>query len=497
MAAPALGGRVLAVIFEDAPAARLAVAGSASVEDEPLVSQLEAEVKALREELRADAEEYGSAGEELRAANEEVTSMNEELQSANEELEASKEELQSLNEELRTVSDELRALNDRLEQRVTERTELAEARAEQLRALAAELTLAEQRERENLARILHDDLQQILVAAQIQLGLLRMESLDAASLGYVDRLGKLIQESIRSSRSLTAELSPIVLREEGLGAALSWLALQMKAKFGLDVRTKIKATVPLDKDGVAFLLFQGARELLFNVVKHAHVSEARVELDRIDGDQVRVIVSDDGAGFEPLLFVTGGAVEAGMGLFGVCERVRYVGGSCAIDSAPGRGTRVTLTARMAHDVKQARPVAPAAPLAAPPPARTRRNAKRKIRVLLADDHAIVRQGIGEILSRQRDIEVVAEVSDGHQAIEAARRLRPDVVVTDIIMPEVSGIEATRVIHSELPAIRIIGLAMRSKSEGAKAMLEAGAVAYLTKDGPSEDLLAAIRAGVAR
>jgi len=102
------GGSLLAVVFEDAlPQRRPPTAHTVAPEDEPLVAQLEAEVKDLRAELRSNVEGYDAATEELKAANEEVMSMNEELQSANEELEASKEELQSVNEELTTVNAQL------------------------------------------------------------------------------------------------------------------------------------------------------------------------------------------------------------------------------------------------------------------------------------------------------------------------------------------------------------------------------------------------------
>ncbi len=115
--------KLLAIIFEDACDPRSSSAAlPASAGDEPLVTQLEQEVKTLRNELRADAEEFDTANEELRAANEEVMSMNEELQSANEELEASKEELQSVNEELTTVNSQL---NEKLAELTASNNDLA------------------------------------------------------------------------------------------------------------------------------------------------------------------------------------------------------------------------------------------------------------------------------------------------------------------------------------------------------------------------------------
>ena len=115
-----------------------------------------------------------------------------------------------------------------------------------------------------------------------------------------------------------------------------------------------------------------------------------------------------------------------------------------------------------------------------------------IRVLVADDHKIVRQGLVGILQIEPDIEVVGEASDGEEAVALARKLQPDVVIMDVTMPRMTGIEATKLIRREMPKTRVIGLSMHAESDMAKAMCAAGASAYLTKGGPSEDLIAAIR-----
>jgi CheY-like chemotaxis protein len=119
-------------------------------------------------------------------------------------------------------------------------------------------------------------------------------------------------------------------------------------------------------------------------------------------------------------------------------------------------------------------------------------AERKIRVLLVDDHSVVRQALAHLLNEAADIEVVGEAPDGQTAIDLARELVPDVVTMDISMPGMNGIEATRRIHAEFPAVRVIGLSMFSEDERAEEMHRAGAAAYLTKSGPADALLAAIR-----
>ena len=117
---------------------------------------------------------------------------------------------------------------------------------------------------------------------------------------------------------------------------------------------------------------------------------------------------------------------------------------------------------------------------------------RRVRVLLVDDHKIVREGLAGLLEMEGDIEVVGQASDGQMAVELVRQLRPDVVSMDITMPRMNGIEATRQITAEFPDIRVVGLSMHESSDMARAMQQAGAATYVSKDAPSEELLRAIR-----
>jgi two-component system, NarL family, response regulator NreC len=118
---------------------------------------------------------------------------------------------------------------------------------------------------------------------------------------------------------------------------------------------------------------------------------------------------------------------------------------------------------------------------------------RPIRVLVADDHTIVRQGLVGILKKSEEIEVVAEAADGHEAVEKALKSKPDVVVVDVSMPRLSGIEAARRIHEALPATRILVLTMHDDEEYILRMVRAGVSGYLLKDGAASELLAGIKA----
>ena len=118
---------------------------------------------------------------------------------------------------------------------------------------------------------------------------------------------------------------------------------------------------------------------------------------------------------------------------------------------------------------------------------------KRIRILLADDHAVVRQGFRMILSTHADLEIVGEAGNGREAVELAAALRPDVVVMDVTMPELNGIEATRRLTADNPHIRVVALSMHKDSVYVREILRAGARGYLLKDSVADDLVAAVRA----
>lgn len=126
-------------------------------------------------------------------------------------------------------------------------------------------------------------------------------------------------------------------------------------------------------------------------------------------------------------------------------------------------------------------------------------AARMIRILIADDHTVMRQGLSVSLSREPDMAIVGEAADGLTAVNKTRSLRPEVVLMDYGMPQMSGIEATRQIHLEMPQVRVIGLSAFEQGESAEEFLEAGAVSCLSRNSTFEELIAAIRgsAGISK
>ena len=385
----------------------------------------------------------------------------------------------------------LKELNATLEERVQQRTREAERRADQLKRLAAELTQAEQRERRRLAEILHDHLQQLLVAAKMNADGLKRKSSDPAVQQSMQQICQLLDESIQASRSLTVELSPPVLYDLGLGAAIRWLAQQQQQKYGLNIEVESDEQAEPDNDQTRALLFQAVRELLFNVIKYAKVDRAHVSLTRHHENQLCITVRDNGVGFDPRSLDSAGDAS-GFGLFSIRERLDVLGGRMLVDAKPGGGTRITLLAPR---------IAPQAEVADPPPGHEQQaptagalgSGRQALRVLLAEDQQLLRKGLAGLLREHDDLELVGEAPDGEAAIALCAEQRPDVVVMDVSMPRLDGIQATRQILESFPDTRVIGLSMHDENGMAEAMLKAGAAFYLPKDGPIEKLLEVIRA----
>ncbi len=220
-------------------------------------------------------------------------------------------------------------------------------------------------------------------------------------------------------------------------------------------------------------------------------------MDRSE-DKIRIKVVDMGAGFDPMQLRAAGGRAGGFGLFSIRERLHLLGGELEINSAPGRGSEITIVVPPASAeilaLASGSPESPhvAVSLAAPPRAATG-DARRRIRVLLVDDHIVMRQGLAGLLREAPDIDIIGEASEGETAVNLVRELLPDVVLMDVSLAGMNGIEATRIIHREWPFIRIIGLSMFEEGERAVAMRSAGATEYLTKSGPADAVIDAIRA----
>lgn len=394
----------------------------------------------------------------------------------------------------KSAQEQLQQINDLLESRVRERTRSLVEYQEQLRAMASDLTITEQRERRRLAAELHDYLAQLLVACKMKTRLLVPSSRSTDGEAVIAEVNDLLEQSIKYTRTLIAELSPTILYEAGLVTAVHWLGEQMQ-RHGLRVEVEDGDDGGVQMpDDQAVLVFQTIRELLINVAKHAMVHEAQVILDQTTPGELKVTVADRGVGFDAAA-AEGPAAVGKYGLFSIRERLEALGGRFELRSEPGQGTQATLVVPL--PAVEAAPT-PEAELEEPvyesaPAEVAGRSVRRRVtRVLLVDDHHMVREGLRSIIESEPRLRVVGEASTGEEAIQQARVLHPDVVVMDINMPRMNGIEATRRLREEMPSVAVVALSMHEDRSMIAAMKDAGAVSYIPKGGASEELSRAIR-----
>jgi CheY-like chemotaxis protein len=295
-------------------------------------------------------------------------------------------------------------------------------------------------------------------------------------------------DAVEKSRGLAHELSPAVLHHGDFAETLGWLAKQMQAKHGLVVQVRANAPARLQSEALTSFLYKAVQELLFNVVKHARVKEARIRLRRC-GPWVCVSVSDRGCGFDPQRL----REAAGYGLLSIRERLELLGGRMKIRSAAGASSMLFIVVPDGQEPEDGgQKTEDGKKTAAGALSSVGRRPSSVLRVLLADDHKIVRQGLRSLLREESDIEIVGEATHGREAVDLALRLEPDVVIMDVSMPLIDGDAATRQIKEQLPRTRVIALSTYNEPEVIQKMYRAGAEGYVLKTTSSEELLAAIR-----
>ncbi|MBX3180794.1 MAG: response regulator [Candidatus Hydrogenedentes bacterium] len=377
------------------------------------------------------------------------------------------------------------------ERRLAERTCEVQERVIQLRALAMELTQAEQRERKRLARILHDHIQQLIASALLQLSVCALESRDERNIRSLKEIESTLKEAIVASRTLTVELSPPVLDEAGLVAGLNWLAKEIRRKHGFDVHINGDEQAETDIHEERYLLYECARELLFNAVKHSGAGAATISIAPSGNDRIEIVVEDQGAGFDASILGRPSGERGTFGLFSVQQRLTHLGGELQIHSTPGKGTRATVLSppsrsrKLKRFVQQRDGEARAAVHAGAA-------YDTSIKVLIVDDQTIMRDALTGLLEREPGIAVIGEASSGPEAISRAAALRPDVVIMDVNLGDTSGIQATKEILEHDADISVVSLSMHDEAEVAEAMRKAGAIGCLTKDAAAEELITVIR-----
>jgi len=375
-----------------------------------------------------------------------------------------------------------------IRRQVSEAVLQIEHQSNRLRLLTDQVVSTEQRERKRIAALIHDHLQQILVASKMQLDLtvkrINNKEYDIA-LTNLERSEEYLNEAIRAAKSLTVELRPPVLYEAGLISAFQWLANKFKNDHDLTVTLNLQEIPMKLSDNLKILIFESVKELLFNVVKYAQVRTAELS-SRYENGLIIISVKDQGTGFN-VDKIDKISSEKGFGLFSIEERLKLIEGQLKIITEPQQGTAIDIVIPFDMVVEATNHQR----LTNQPAVTKEKNNDKTIKILLADDHKIVREGIANILKEHPGFMVVAQAENGMEAVEKAEIFLPDVIVMDINMPKMNGIEATRLIKVKFPQIHIIGLSLQDENDVAESMKKAGAATLLNKAGDPQDLVQAI------
>ena len=241
---------------------------------------------------------------------------------------------------------ELKKHRDALEQLVAERTA-------QLRSLAHELSLVEEKQRREIATYLHDEINQAMALATFKLESLQESSSTQNVRGELNEIKEILDQTAQRIRSLTFEISPPILYELGLTPAVEWLLEQFGEQYNITCKFKDDGLHKPMTDDARILLFQSVRELLNNISKHANARRVTVSSLR-DGNLLRIAVEDDGVGFDPKLLDHKVSKNEGFGLFNLKERLRHVRGQLKVKSEKGKGTSVVLIAPLRHTRRSTR-----------------------------------------------------------------------------------------------------------------------------------------------
>ncbi len=374
--------------------------------------------------------------------------------------------------------------------------------------------LAVVEERERIGRDLHDGIIQAIYAVGLSLEDVP-EMLDGEpdeARRRVERAIDSLDQTIRDIRNFIFGLRPQLLEGVRLVEGLDALADEFRVNTMIDIDLRVGP----DARDVAISptrtleLLAIVREGLSNVARHARATQATITvLPEVDGPGLVLELADNGVGFDPAAARSG----SHQGLRNIRGRAAAIEAELDIDSRVGAGARIIVRVppdraeeapgedgrggahRVAGAVRQGRCSvrrsggARATRRIKPP--MTEQSEPRPLRLLVVDDHEVVRQGLVALLERRERFQVVAEAGSVEEALDAARRFRPDLVVMDVRLPDGSGIEACREIRAELPGTRVVMLTSYPDEEAVLSAIIAGASGYLLKQIRARDLVSAL------
>ena len=315
---------------------------------------------------------------------------------------------------------------------------------------------AQELERQRLARELHDETGQALTSILLKLKSVEDVS-DAERLAEAtSELREIVVATLQDVRRLAVELRPKALDDFGLVPAIERLVGTFREQTGIEVDVESRLGSDRLPREIETTLYRITQEALTNVVKHAQAKHVSIVLTRRDGS-VAALIEDDGRGI----------TEAGRGRSRPARNARA-------HCARRRAARGRILARFGHH------------------ALGRGSGRVTIRVLVVDDHAVVRSGLRHVLEAEDDIEVVAEAGDLREAVFEARAHKPDVILMDVVMPGASGIEATPAVLKEAKDAKVLMLSMQDDPHYVREAFSVGASGYVLKEAVDAEVVDAVR-----
>jgi CheY-like chemotaxis protein len=377
--------------------------------------------------------------------------------------------------------------------------EALKASEETLRNLSGRLLRLQDEERRRISRDLHDVTGQKLALLSMDLSGILKKKVIAED----EDIYRLLQESIGLSnevnkeiRTLSYVLHPPLLDELGLSSAVKWFTQGFEIRTGIRVSVDIPSSLVRLAPGAEVALFRIVQESLSNVHRYSGSATAYVR-GRSDGGEIRLEIGDFGKGINEETKITDRAsVEPlGVGIQGMKERLRQLSGTLEIMSRSGKGTQVTAILPIAGQRREISDSYHGSNIGEdgviPVEVVSESSSWRK-RILIADDHDVLRRGIRTMLEADPGLEVCGEAADGKDALEKTLAQAPDLVILDINMPIMNGLEVLRQIVLHRPQTKVLVFSVHDSKQIVEEILAAGAHSYLSKATAGQHLVHEVR-----
>ncbi len=374
---------------------------------------------------------------------------------------------------------------------ISDNSEALRASEKELRLLSTRLLEIQDEERRRIARDLHDITGQKLALQCIALS--RMTRLLSPTANDETRESiaqclDLTNQIVEEIRTLSYLMHPPLLDELGLPAAVKWYAEGFQKRTGIRTDVDVARGLPRLRPDAEVALFRVVQESLTNVHRYSGSPNAYVRITA-DEDEYKVEVGDFGKGMkvEQSASPNTEAAPLGVGIQGMRQRIRQLSGALDIFSKLGKGTVVIASLPI---LKLSIPVEKeSAGETGADPAHT---GKAKSRILLADDHEMLRRGLHSMLEKEADFSICGEAKDGIDAVEKALALKPDLVILDVNMPGLNGLAIVRQLLRSCPETRILVFTVHDSEQTLQESFNAGAHGFLSKGKAGRDLIDAVR-----